>query len=125
MSAVPPSLEQIQLQQAQKAEYEERRTVILDQVLEPAAKERLTRLSLVKKELVRAVEDSIITGATNGRLSGKVTDEQLIAMLEQVGGSAGGQEGSALGVGKKKVVIQRRKYAGVDEDDDDDDSDLL
>ncbi|RYG68373.1 hypothetical protein EON64_05330 [archaeon] len=85
---------------------------------------RLTRLSMVKKEVVRAVEDSLIAGATNGRLQGIVTDAQLIVMLEQLsGGGSAGDEAPAAS--KKKIVIQRRKYKGMDEDDDDDDSDLL
>eukprot|EP01035_Chromulina_nebulosa_P019636 gene19636-25547_t len=79
-----PSVEQIQLQQQQAAEAEERRNLILDQILEPEAKDRLNRLSLVRKDKARAVGDSIISAATNGRLKGKVTEEQLIAMLEQL-----------------------------------------
>lgn len=46
----------------------------------------------------------------------KVTEEQLIAMLD--GADASGA------AGKKGVVVQRRKY-GMDDDDDEDDSDLL
>jgi programmed cell death protein 5 len=83
---------------------------------------RLSRLSLVKKDKARAVEDSLIAGATNGRLKSKVTEEQLIAMLEQISGGAGEEE-AANGLKKKGVVIQRRRY-GM-EDDDDDDADLL
>ncbi len=52
----------------------------------------------------------------------QVTEAQLIAMLEQISGSTEG-EGS-VGLAKKGVTIQRRKY-GFDDDDDDDDSDLM
>ena len=51
---------------------EERRVMILDQILEPEAKQRLSRLSIVKKEKARAVEDSLIKAATSGQLKGKV-----------------------------------------------------
>jgi len=46
--------------------------LVLVQLLRENGVDRLSRLSMVKKELVRAVEDSILQGATNGRLQGKV-----------------------------------------------------
>ena len=113
-----PSMEEMQAQQQQKAEREAQRESILDQVLEPAAKDRIARMKLVRAEKARAVEDSLIRAATTGQLKTKVTEEQLIAMLEQFGG-AGGAEGEG---GKKKgVVIQRRKCFDDDSDDNDDD----
>jgi len=71
--------------------------------------------AIVRKEKARAVEDMLLQAATSGRLGGKVTEEQLIQMLEQVSSQ----------VEKKatKVTIQRRRY--LDEDDDDNDDDLL
>ena len=71
--------------------------------------------AIVRKEKARAVEDMLLQAATSGRLGGKVTEEQLIQMLEQVSSQ----------VEKKatKVVIQRRRY--LDEDEDDNDDDLL
>lgn len=98
---------------------EERRASILEQILEPEAKQRLSRLALVKKDKARAVEDSLIRGATNGKLQGKVTDEQLKLMLEQISG--GDDSNASSGGGKKGVVIQRRKYGLEDDDDNDDD----
>eukprot|EP01032_Pedospumella_encystans_P009268 gene9268-10926_t len=120
MASGAPSMEEIQMQQQQKAQYEEKRASILDQILEPAAKERLSRLSIVKKDKVRAIEDTLITAATSGKLPGRVTDEQLIALLAQ---SEGG-DAAAAGGKKSSVIVQRRKY-GFDEEEDDDDSDLL
>jgi len=114
-----PSMEDMQLQQQQKAMYEEQRTNILDQILEAPAKERLSRLAIVKREKARKVEDQLIQSATTGKLSSKVTDEQLVAILAR---SSEETEGAAT---KKGVVIQRRKYGFDDDDDDDDDSDLL
>ena len=43
-----------------------------EQILEPAAKDRISRLALVKKEKARSVEDSLIMAAKNGKLQGKV-----------------------------------------------------
>ena len=61
------------------------------------------------------MEGMLLQAATSGRLGGKVTEEQLIQMLEQVSSQ----------VEKKatKVTIQRRRY--LDEDEDDNDDDLL
>lgn len=52
---------------------EEQRRSILDQILEPAAKDRLTRLALVKKDKARTMEDHLIRAATTGQLRSKVT----------------------------------------------------
>jgi len=69
--------------------------------------------AIVRKEKVRGVQDMLIQAATSGRLRGKVSEEQLIEMLEQVSSQ----------VDKKatKVTIQRRRCLDEDEDDNDDD----
>lgn len=48
--------------------------MILDQILEPQAKERLNRIRLVKGDKVRAVEDSLIMAAKSGKLKSKVSE---------------------------------------------------
>mmetsp|Transcript_22209 Transcript_22209/g.32319 ORF Transcript_22209/g.32319 Transcript_22209/m.32319 type:complete len:97 (-) Transcript_22209:131-421(-) len=95
---------------------EEQKMSILDQILEPAAKDRILRLKIVKKEKAERVEHTLIQAATSGQLRGKVTEEQLIEMLDKISDSGD--------TGIKKVTIQRRKF-DFDDDDDDDDSDLL
>ncbi len=98
---------------------QEQRNAILGQILMPAAKERLSRLALVRPDKARAVEDSLITADSHGKLKEKVTEEQLIQFLGQLDG------GSDAPVAAKQsaIKVQRRKY--MDDDDDDDDSDLL
>lgn len=121
------SVQAIQQRQAEMAQHEAQRESILEQILEPSAKVRIQRLHLVKKEKARAIEDTLITAATSGKLREKVTEEYLISMLEQISGgsSSGGDVGDNSGnFGKKKTVIQRRKY-GVDDSDDEDDSDMM
>jgi programmed cell death protein 5 len=114
-----PSVEEMQMRQQQQQENEARRLSILDQILEPAAKSRLSRLAMVKKEHARSVEDSLINAATNGQLKSKISEEQLIAMLEQISGSA------ASGTSQNRgITIQRRKTGFDDDEEDDDDSDL-
>jgi programmed cell death protein 5 len=117
------SIQEQLMRQEQVAANEERRIMILDQILEPAAKERMKRLALTRKEKARAVEDSLINAATNGRLGGKVTEEQLIQMLEQISGED--NTGGTSNGNKGKVNIQRRKYGMDDDDDDDNDDDLM
>ena len=114
-----PNIEEMQAQQQAQQQMEEQRASILDQILEPAAKDRMNRLKLVKKDKARAVEDSLIKAATSGQLRSKVTEEALITMLDGVSG--GDSEG---GISKKAVSIQRRNY-GMDSDDDDNDDDLM
>lgn len=54
------------------SEAAERRQALLVQILEPEAKERLSRISLVKPEKARKIEDMILAQASSGRLGGKV-----------------------------------------------------
>jgi hypothetical protein len=51
---------------------QERRAVILEQILEPAAKDRIQRLGLVKPDKAKRIEDSLISAATSGQLKTKV-----------------------------------------------------
>jgi programmed cell death protein 5 len=56
---------------------EEQRASILDQILEPGAKDRIKRLALVKPDKARAVEDSLVVAATSGKLKSKVRAKTL------------------------------------------------
>lgn len=60
----------------------------------------VSRIALVKPDKARRVEDIIINAAKRGSLSGKVTEEALIGLLEQI------NEQTAS---KTKVTIQRRR----------------
>mmetsp|Transcript_29212 Transcript_29212/g.38425 ORF Transcript_29212/g.38425 Transcript_29212/m.38425 type:complete len:132 (+) Transcript_29212:79-474(+) len=108
--------EQAQLKKQQEDAMEEQRQAILGQILESEAKERLARIAIVKQEKARAVEQMLIQAATTGKLQGKVSEEQLIGMLEQVNEQETKKQ--------TKVTINRRKYFD-DEDDDDNDDDLM
>lgn len=82
----------------------------------------MSRLRLVRKEQCRAVEDALISAATNGKLQGKVSEIELIKLLEQFTGGA--ESSSSGGRGANRVIIQRKRN-NFDDDDDDDDSDLM
>lgn len=109
-----PSLEDYQRKQQEDAAREDQRLSILEQILEPSAKDRIQRLALVKPEKARRIEDTLISATLSGQLKTKVTEKQLIDMLDRI------EEGESS---VKKVTIQRRKF-DLD-DDDDDDSDML
>lgn len=91
---------------------EEQRRLMLKQILSDAAGERLSNIRLVKPDKARQVEMLVINAARQGKLGGKVEDEQLKELLAQV---------SEQTQRRTKVTISRRKSVFDDDDDDDDD----
>lgn len=87
---------------------------MLNQILEPAAADRLGRIRLVKESRATDVENRLIGLARSGQLRQKVTEAQLKDLLNAV--SEAEEERS-----KEKIVVTRRRGA----DDDDDLDDLL
>ncbi|CAG8856388.1 16890_t:CDS:2, partial [Gigaspora margarita] len=55
----------------------------LIQILDNEAQEKLTRISIVKAEKARTVEDLLIRIARSGQLRGKVNESQLIDLLQK------------------------------------------
>lgn len=89
----------------------ERRTSILNQILEPEAADRLGRIRLVKEDRAMDVENRLIMLAQTGQLRQKVTEEQLKQLLNAV------SENQRKDEEEQKIVISRRK-GGWDDDDD-------
>ncbi|XP_004504711.1 uncharacterized protein [Cicer arietinum] len=102
-----PNPEQQNAQEDAKREADERRQMMLSQLLSAEARERLARIALVKPEKAKGVEDVILRAAQMGQITEKVSEERLISLLEQINSQTARQT---------KVTIQRRR--SVLEDDD-------
>jgi programmed cell death protein 5 len=83
------------------------RQSILNQILEPAAADRLGRIRLVKELRATDVENRLITLARSGQLRQKVTEEQLKDLLNAV----------AETKEAKQIVISRKRGDWDDDDD--------
>lgn len=82
----------------------------MDQILDPAAADRLGRIRLVKESRATDIENRLIMLAQTGQLRQKVTEEQLKELLNAVAENQRKEE-------ENKVVFNRRK-GGWDDDDD-------
>jgi len=92
----------------------EMRRDLLATVLDPGARERLSRIALVNPSLSSQMEGILLRMAQTGQLRQRVTEEQLIGLLEQA------SETQSKSNAKRGISFQRRKVA----DDSDDDFDL-
>ena len=87
---------------------------MLTQILTPEARDRLHRISLVKPDRSRHLEDSLIQAVRTGQLrggtgpKGLISEPDLIGMLEELGE----QEEKR----KTKIVFQRRREMFSDSD---------
>ncbi|XP_037424758.1 DNA-binding protein DDB_G0278111-like [Triticum dicoccoides] len=104
-AASPQNAGQQKAQEDAKLEAEERRQMMLAQILSSEARERISRIALVKPDKARGVEDVLLRAAQTGGISEKVSEERLISLLEQINTHTSKQT---------KVTIQRRRF-----DDDD------
>jgi len=58
--------------------------MMLMQILEPQARERLNTIKLTKPEFAKAVEQQLVMLAKSGRLRQKISDTQLKDLLRQI-----------------------------------------
>ncbi|WWC68890.1 uncharacterized protein I206_102826 [Kwoniella pini CBS 10737] len=121
-----PSPEDREAAEARARQQEEMKRTMIAAMLEPSARERLSRISLTRPQLSAQVEDLLVRMGQQGQIRGQVTDEALKGLLEQVSNpppsknttpalSAGGRTKS-LGNG---ITIQRKR-----DDSDSDEYDL-
>ena len=83
----------------------------MNQLLDANAKERLGSIRLVKPEKARQVEDMIVMMARQGQMTGKISENGLISMLDQINET-------------KAETTVTMKHKGDDDLDDIDISDL-
>ena len=81
-------LQQDQIEQQQREEQqrqiEQQRQMVLKGILTDEARERLGRIKLAKPEYATNLENQLIQLAASRRLSGKINDEQLKQLLQQM-----------------------------------------
>jgi programmed cell death protein 5 len=71
---------ELERQQQQKAQIQ----MILMQILEPDARERLNTIKLTKPEFASAIEQQLVMLAQSGRIRQKITDAQFKELLRQL-----------------------------------------
>ncbi|GAA5983119.1 hypothetical protein JCM11641_004919 [Rhodosporidiobolus odoratus] len=104
-------------QAQQVAQEDERRRGVMSQILSAEARERLSRIALVKPDRARAIEQLLMRMAQSGQLRGRVSEDQLIDVLDQVEAMEKGQGGQAGGQKTAGKITFTRKSA-YDSDDD-------
>jgi len=93
---------------AKSAQEDQMRRDLMTTMLDTAARERLTRISLVSPERSKQIETILVRMAQSGQIRNKITEDQLIDLLDQME-PARGQFSQ-----KSTIVYQRRK--GLDDD---------
>ncbi|KAF8916182.1 PDCD5-related protein [Mucidula mucida] len=90
---------------AKRAQEEQMRRDMMATVLDPAARERLSRIALVSPERSKQIETILMRMVQSGQLRGRVSENQLIDLLDQVEEAAQGPKATK----KSTIVYQRRK----------------
>lgn len=94
-------------QEERKAQVDDMKNSILSQVLSQEARARLNTLMLAKPAKGRQVEGAIIQMAQTGQIGGRLSEEELIGLLERFSGST-----------RQTTVKFDRRRAALDSDSD-------
>jgi programmed cell death protein 5 len=84
MENLNAQMQQQEAMEEQRSRVEEGRKEALRQIMEPPARERLGRLRMTYPEVAESVENQLIMLASQGRLGRKVTDADLVTILQRV-----------------------------------------
>mmetsp|Transcript_56217 Transcript_56217/g.130976 ORF Transcript_56217/g.130976 Transcript_56217/m.130976 type:complete len:132 (+) Transcript_56217:123-518(+) len=103
-------LAKMQEQEQKRQEMEEQRRVLIRQLLDAEALERLNRVGLVKPEKRQQIEAAILGSAQSGQITEKLSDGALIKLIEKVDAATkpAGSTGS--------VKFHRKQRADSDDD---------
>jgi len=97
-------------EQARREAEETMRRDLMATVLDTAARERLSRIALVSPERSRHIEGILARMAQSGQLRGKVSEQQLIELLEQME--------EAQKKTSTKTTIRYKRRRDIDDDGD-------
>lgn len=86
-------------------------SMMMSQLLEPEAYERLSRVRLVKPERASAVEQHLMKLYQAGAIRRKISENQIVDILEKVASDERKQ-------GSTTIVFDRRDKSGEGDDDD-------
>lgn len=105
----------VALQQQQQQQQDQARSTMIARILTAEARERLSRISIVKPDRARALEEFLINAARTGQLRGsspigQITEKDLVSILEQISSKE-----AAVQESMSKIKFQRR---GLLDDDD-------
>ena len=75
---------QAEQQEAMKEQVDQQKQAVMRQILTPEARDRLARIKIAKPEFVEEIEQQLIMLAQSGQLSGQVTDQMLVQILERI-----------------------------------------
>ncbi|MEM2874830.1 MAG: DNA-binding protein [Candidatus Hadarchaeales archaeon] len=77
-------LEEQRRQAELRRQYEIQKRAILQEILTPEARNRLANIRMVKPEFAEQLELQLIQLAQSGRITSKITDEQLKTILDRL-----------------------------------------
>ena len=80
------ALQERTVQEQQVSEAQSKKEALLRQILTPEARQRLTNVKMVKPQFAEQIEAQLIQLAASGRLKGRVDDDQLKTLLQQIQG---------------------------------------
>ncbi|KIJ44195.1 hypothetical protein M422DRAFT_67506 [Sphaerobolus stellatus SS14] len=111
LAALPEGARPSPQDNAKRDAEEQMRRDLLATVLDPGARERLSRIALVSPARSQQIEGILLRMAQTGQLKGRVTENQLIGLLEQA------EQAQTSSAPKKGAIVYQRRQV---EDDDDD-----
>ncbi|TYJ56213.1 hypothetical protein IAR50_007115 [Cryptococcus sp. DSM 104548] len=120
-----PSPEEREAAEARARQQDEMKRTMISAMLEPAARERLSRISLTRPQLASQVETILVNMGQQGQIRGQVSDEALKGLLEQVSNPPPAKNTPAVPTSArtktlgKGITIQRKR-----DDSDSDEYDL-
>merc|ERR1712154_751081 len=97
-----------QAKQQREEQMKEQRRVILKAILSPEARQRLSNLKMVKEDRAFQVENMLIQQSQSGMINGKVSENHVKMILDQLSEKEAKKKTSVTIDRKKKCRRSRR-----------------